>query len=83
MHSAPDHNLDAGRVVNGVVVSVILIYATSMEQLTPSLHEQLCVSFLRSIVGSERHNSAPSSGKARVNGSMNASKTPSSSAAEA
>jgi hypothetical protein len=44
MHSAPDYNLDAGRVVIGVVISVILIYATSMEQLTPSL----CVHSLRS-----------------------------------
>ena len=33
MHSAPDYNLDAGKVVIGVIVSVILICATSMKEL--------------------------------------------------
>ena len=33
MHSAPDYSLDAGKVVLGVVVSVILICATSVKEL--------------------------------------------------
>ena len=63
MHSAPDYNLDAGKVVIGVVVSVILICATSMKQL------KILYGHLRSRVGRERDNSAPSSeNNARVDG---------------
>ena len=54
MHSAPSYNLDAGKVVIGVVVSVILICATlptSMKQL------KILYGKLRSRVGRERHNS--------------------------
>merc|ERR1711935_17207 len=48
---APDYEVDAGRVIIGVVVSVILICATSMKELTPSLYEKLW-----SLVGSGCHN---------------------------
>ena len=66
MHSAPSYNLDTGKVVIGVVVSVILICATSMKQL------KILYGQLRSRVGRERHNSAPSSdNNARVDGSTN------------
>ena len=77
MHSAPDYNLDAGKVVIGVVVSVILICATSMNQ------KQLKILYGRlwSRVGRERDNSAPSSdNNARVDGSKNAREAPCSSA---
>ena len=73
MHSAPSYNLDAGKVVIGVVVSVILICATSMNQ------KQLKILYgqLRSRVGRERDNSAPSSdNNARVDGSKNAREDP-------
>ena len=75
MHSAPDYNRDAGKVVIGVVVSVILICATSMKQL------KILYGQLRSRVGRERDNSAPSSDNdARVDGSKNAREAPCSSA---
>ena len=75
MHSAPDYSLDAGKVVLGVVVSVILICATSMKQL------KILYGRLWSRVGRERDNSAPSSdNNARVAGSKNAREAPCSSA---
>ena len=65
MHSAPDYNLDAGKVVIGVVVSVILICATSMKEL------KILYGQLRSRVSS-----APSSeNNARVDGSKNSGET--------
>ena len=79
MHSAPDYDLDAGHVVIGVVVSVILICAT-----LPTSTKQLKILYgqLRNRVGRERHNSDPSSdNSARVDGSKNDRDAPCSSAA--
>ena len=65
MHSAPSYSLDAGKVVIGVVVSVILICATSIKELN-ILYGQL----------RSRVSSAPSSeNNARVDGSKNSGET--------
>ena len=61
MHSAPSYNLDTGKVVIGVVVSVILICATSMKQL------KILYGQLPSRVGSDNN--------ARVDGSKKAGET--------
>ena len=61
MHSAPDYSLDAGKVVLGVVVSVILICATSMKEL------KIIYGQLPSRVGSDNN--------ARVDGSKKAGET--------